>query len=415
MVLLRCPCWNQSFVSSRNPTAEGRTTIASNHKALFLNATKGLLRNPVRSIIVILCLVALLSPFVTAIAICEGIKVQYANILKEGGDVYVARDNYGINAPVELDVIDQLRRIQGVTKVVPRVIGRTYVKGKLLIILGVTSKSIPSSIQLTQGRTPRAKGEVILGQGAAEYLNLNLGNRFSIERNPDQAFKIVGFFRSPFNIWNADLLLMNFEDATELFRIRGKATDLLVYTRPGYEQIVDIIIQISEKEDKSGQPLLRVQTRNLIDRYTQRGLNIQAGVFAGFYCLVLALGIPTIGVISGFGLSERRREIGVMKALGWQTQELLKMVAMENLILGIMSVPLIILVAVGWIQLFNGIGIARFFIPTLGTLIPFSVPSRIFPTPFVLSMMLAMILTMVGSIYSTWKTAIVPPSEAMKT
>lgn len=388
--------------------------IFSKHKALFFNAIKCLLRNPVRSIVVILCLTAILCPFVAAIALCEGIKSQFASILEEGCDVYVARDNYGSNAPIELEMIEQLRRIQGVTNVVPRVIGRTYVKGKFLAILGIASTAIPFSIQIIQGKAPRAKGEVILGHRAAEYLELELGSRFSIRRNPEQVFQIVGLFSSPCNIWNADLLLMNFEDASDLFGIRGKATDLSVYTRPGYEEIVDIIVRLSE-EQEIGQPTLRVQTRELIDRYSQRGFNLKAGVFAGFYCLVFAIGIPAIGVISGFGQSERRREIGVMKALGWQTPEVLEMIALENLILSLISVPCIILAATGWIHIFNGAVISKFFIANLDVMIRFSVPARIFPIPFVLSIMMAVILTMVGSIYSTWRTAIVPPSEAMKT
>lgn len=371
------------------------------------------MRNPVRSTMVILCLIALLSPFFTAIAICEGIKFQYSSILNEGCDVYVARDNYGSNAPIELDVIGKLRAIQGVTGVVPRVIGRTYVKGKFLAILGISSEFIPSSIQVIKGRPPREKGEVILGWKAAEHLHLKIGSEFTIERSPRQYFRIVGLFRSPFNVWNADLLLMNFQDASQLFGIQGKATDLLVFTRPGYEQIVDLIIHISEEETR--QPLLRVQTKGLIDRYSKRGFNLKAGVFSGFYCLVFALGIPAIGVISGFGQSERRREIGVMKALGWQTPEVLEMIALENLILGLISVPCIILAATGWIHIFNGAVISKFFIANLDVMIPFTVPARSFPIPFALCIMMAMILTMVGSIYSTWKTAIVPPSEAMKT
>ncbi len=387
--------------------------ILSKHQALIVNALKCLKRNPIRSTIVLLCLTAILSPFVTATAICEGIKSQYSRILNEGCDLYVARDNYGSNAPIELSMMGKLKEIQGVTKVVPRVIGRTYVKGKFLAVLGISSEFIPSSIQFIEGRSPRAKGEVILARKAASFLGLKLGSEFSIKRSPHQDFRIVGLFHSPFNIWNADLLVMNFKDASDLFGIRGQATDILVYTRPGYEQIVDIIIQISEEE--SERPPLRVQTKDLIDRYSKRGFNMKAGVFSGFYCLVLALGIPAIGVISGFGQSERRREIGVMKALGWQTPEVLEMVALENLILSLVSVPCIVLAATGWIHIFNGAVISKFFIANLDVMISFSVPSRIFPIPFVLSVMMAVILTMVGSIYSTWRTAIVPPSEAMKT
>jgi len=390
-----------------------RISILRKHQTLCLNAAKFLLRNPLRSASVILCLIAILSPFVTAIAICEGIKFQYANILKEGGDLYVSRDSYGSNAPIELSLIERFEAIQGITKVIPRVIGRTYVKGKFMAVLGISSASIPPSIQLISGREPKAKGEVILGQSAAEYLNLKVGSRFSIDRNPGQVWQIVGLFRSTFTIWNADLLIMNFEDTCELFGVRGEATDFLIYTRPGYEQIVDKVIQVRE-EGEAARPPLRVQTRDLIDRYSQRGFNIRAGVFAAFYSIVFALAIPSIGILSGFSQMERRREVGVMKALGWQTPEVLGMVAWENLILSLISIPFILVVATAWIHLFDGTGIAPFFIAGINIIMPFAIPSRIFPIPFFLSIMMALILTMVGTIYSTWRTAVVPPSEAMK-
>jgi ABC-type lipoprotein release transport system permease subunit len=405
---------NNQPIKTDIPQNRKSTPFISKHQALFLNAIKCLLRNPIRSCIVVLSLIALLTPFVTGIAICEGVKSQFKSALEQGGDVYVTRDNYGSNAPIELDIIEQIRNIQGVTHVVPRIIGRTYVKGKFLAVLGMAPRYFPSSIEVIKGKKPKSKGEILVGQKIAKYAGLDVGSRFSLKRNPGQVFEIVGLFSSTCNIWNADLLLMDFEDASELFGLMGKATDLSVMTRPGYEEIVDIIVRLSEEEEQSGQPTLRVQTRELIDRYSQRGFNIKAGVYTGFYCLVFALGIPSIGVISGFGLSERRREIGVMKALGWQTQEVLEMVALENLTMSILSVPFIVLMAMGWIHLFNGAGISKFFIASLNIMIPFSVPSRIFPVPVFLGAFLAIILTMVGSIYSTWRTSIVPPSEAVK-
>jgi ABC-type lipoprotein release transport system permease subunit len=384
------------------------------HNALFLNAAKGLRRNPVRSFLIVLCLTALLCPLVTGIAICEGIKMQYRSALQAGADVYVATDQYGKNAPIELKLVEELGKIQGVTRVVPRVVGRTYVMDKLLAILGVDSQSLPSPIRVTKGRKPQARGEVILGRRAAEYLKAGIGTRFKIKRSPDQVFQIVGVFQSDVNVWNADLLLMRFEDASLLFGHEGKATDLMVYTRPGYEQIVDVIARSCEEDQAGGKPPLRVQNMELIDRYSQRGFNIKAGVFTGFFCLVLALGIPTVGVISGFGLSERTREVGVMKALGWQTQEVLEMVTFENLILSVIAMPFVILAAAGWIHLLNGALIARFFVASLNVIIPFSIPARLFPVACFLGMFMAIILAMVGSIYSTWRNSIVPPREAMK-
>lgn len=388
--------------------------MAGKHRALFVQAVRYLLKTPVRSSLVLLCLVSLLTPFVTGLAICEGTKSQYRNALDQGGDLYVTRDNYGSNAPVELDVMGQIGGIQGVTEVVPRAIGRIYVKEKFLAVLGMDPRHFPSSIRVVRGRQPQEKGEALLGRIAAAYTGLDVGSRFSVQRRPDRVFEVVGLFSAPCNIWNADLVLMGFEDAADLFGLEGRATDLSVKTRPGYEQIVNVIARLSEEQEPDGRPPLRVQSRELVDRYSQRGFNTKAGVYAGFYCLALALGIPAIGVVSGFGFSERRREIGVMKALGWQTREVLEMVALENLVLAIASVPLILLATVAWIRLLSGAGIARFFMASLDIMIPFPAPSEVFPIPAVLATILAPMLTMVGSIHSTWRASIVPPSEAMK-
>jgi ABC-type lipoprotein release transport system permease subunit len=382
------------------------------HLALFAQALRYLLKTPVRSSLVILCLVALMSPFVTGIAISEGTKSQYRSALKQGGDVYVSRDQYGSNAPVELGIMKQIGDLQGVVDVVPRAIGRTYVQGKFLAVLGIDPRHFPPSIEVIRGRRPQKEGEVLLGRAAAQYARLDVGSRFSLKRQPDRMFTIVGIFTSPCSIWEVDLLLMGFEDAAELFGLKGVATDLSVKTRPGYEEIVNVIVRLSEEQ--GGTAPLRVQTRDLIDRYSQRGFNMKAGVYTGFYCLAFALGIPAIGVISGFGLSERRREIGVMKALGWQTREVLEMVAFENLVLSLASVPFMVTASAMWIHLLNGAGLANFFIASLEVMAPFTVPSRLLPVPVLLGAILALTLTMVGSIYSTWRASVVPPCEAMK-
>jgi hypothetical protein len=48
--------------------------MLAKHRALLLNALRCVLKNPARSALVILCLTALLAPFVTGIAISEGTK-----------------------------------------------------------------------------------------------------------------------------------------------------------------------------------------------------------------------------------------------------------------------------------------------------------------------------------------------------
>jgi len=386
------------------------------HFNLLFAAFGNIIRNKVRSLVILLCLIAVLFPFITAISISEGIKFQSLISVEEGADIYVTMDYFGSNAPISLDYLDRFRKMEGVTKVFPRIVGRTYFANRLTTIVGILPENFPKSIRLAQGRMFREKGEVIVGKGLAKEFHLQLGVRFSLSNNPSKIFRVAEFFDADATIWSANLILMSFEDASEFFQLREMATDILIYTRPGYAPFLAKEIQENmgvSNPDSSGPPL-RVQDKSLVKRYFQRGFNYKAGVFTALFTVAFALAIPALLVVSGFGQTERRKEIGVLKATGWQTQEVMEMVTLENLVISLTSAPLAILLAMVWLKLFNGAFIAQFFIAEIGLMAPFPVPSRFLPLPCLFAFLFAIVLTMVGSLYSTWKTATIPPVEAMR-
>jgi ABC-type lipoprotein release transport system permease subunit len=386
------------------------------HLNLLFTAIGNIIRNRVRSIVLILCLIAVLFPFVTALSISEGIKFQSLISVNEGADIYVTSDYFGSNAPISLDYLERFRKMDGVTKVIPRIVGRTYFANRLATIVGILPENIPKSIHLAEGRMFRERDEVVVGKGLGKEFRLQLGVRFSLSVNPSKLFRVAGFFDADASIWSANLILMSFEDAMEFFQMKGKATDILIYTRPGYATKLAENIQETTGASNPGQsgPPLRVQDKNLVRRYFQRGFNYKAGVFTALYTVAFALAIPALLIVSGFGQTERRKEIGIIKATGWQTQEVMEMVALENFIISLTSAPLAILLAMVWLKWFNGAFIAQFFIAEIGLMAPFPVPSRFMPLSCIFAFIFAVILTMVGSLYSTWRTATVPPVEAMR-
>ena len=204
------------------------------HLNLLFTAIGNIIRNKVRSIVLILCLLAVLFPFITALSISEGIKFQSLISVEEGADIYVSSDYFGSNAPISLDYLERFRKMDGVTKVLPRIVGRTYFANRLATIVGIPPENIPKSIHLAQGRIFHEKGEVIVGKGLAKEFHLQLGVRFSLSVNSSKLLKVAGIFDSDATIWSANLILMSFEDASEFFKMKGKATDILIYTRPGY-------------------------------------------------------------------------------------------------------------------------------------------------------------------------------------
>ncbi|MFH0787944.1 MAG: FtsX-like permease family protein [Pseudomonadota bacterium] len=362
---------------------------------------------------VLLSLSAILTPFLTAMSISEGLKKESRAVLESGADLYITQDQFGSNAPIPLSTIQGLATLPGVKEVIPRVIGRTYLDNTFLAVLGISPDHLPPALSISQGRGYRQPGEVLIGEGLAVQARIKPGQKFFLSRHPAQIFEVVGLFRSTYTIWNSDLLIMSLDDAAQLFQLPGKATDLVLKTLPGYEDpLAEKILLMSEAQPGWSAPL-RVQTKTLVKSYILRGFDIKAGVFSGIYSLAFLLAIPILLVSTGLGLAARKREIGIIKALGWQTQEVLILMGLENAFLAFLSIPFILLLSQLWLKIFNGYFINRFFVANWEILPPFSIPAESFPIPFLLTFFLVLILTLVGSLYSTWRMAIAPPHEAM--
>ena len=90
------------------------------------------------------------------------------------------------------------------------------------------------------------------------------------------------------------------------------------------------------------------------------------------------------------------------------------MVVWENLIISLISAPVAVLLSIVWIEGLRGTFIAQFFISEAGLIADFDIPAEYAPLPVFLSVLFALLLTLMGSIYSSWRSAIVPPAEAMK-
>ena len=187
---------------------------------------------------------------------------------------------------------------------------------------------------------------------------------------------------------------MNLDDAGKLFALPGYASDFLIYCRPGPGNIQAVRQDVLEI---LGDIPYRLQTKaGDVAGYVDKGFRHQQGVFTALFLVAFAVGIPAMLIASGLGLSERRREIGICKAVGWQTTDLMLMVTFEQLLLSVIAACLAVLVSYVWVRAFNGAVVAQFFVGELGSIAPFQVPARFALAPFGLALLLCCTITMVG-------------------
>lgn len=308
--------------------------------------------------------------------------------------------------------------ILSVRNVTPRVWGYFFLpslQGNVTII-GTSKNAQPLSIAngvLAEGRdiAPGAH-EMIAGTELARFLGLRPGDELGLPSwNVDaHALKLVGTFRSSLDLYTADVLICDEDDARALLDLpRGAATDLAVtLSNPAESRVV--ARTITER-----MPGARVIERELLARVYYLAYGRRAGFVLGASIpAILALLVLAWDRASGLGPDERK-EIAVLKAVGWSTSEVLWAKLFESLLVGASATALGLLLGYAWIFWLGAPGLRP-------ALVGWSVlyPKAALTPAVDLAQLLGISLAVMGpfaflSVVPAWRAATTDPLETMRT
>jgi ABC-type lipoprotein release transport system permease subunit len=380
-----------------------------------------ILRAPLRSMVTVGCLVVVLVPFLAGLGLSKGIQDEAEGSIRFGADLYVTGSRFGRNVPVPIEALKQIQQIEGVVDVLPRIVGGIVLglDRENAVLVGVRLDKMTPGMACVDGGLPSGSNlnELVVGTELARRLKLRVGDLippFYHSAGGEKVSKVVGIFKSDISIWQSKLILTSFDTAATIFNQQGLATDLLVYCRPGYQPAVSSAIRQRLSSEREGGLRYEVTSQEDLRTLLPTGLLHREGIFNLHFLLVFAMGILVVLVTSGMGLSERRREIGILKATGWQTDEILMRSIVESLLLGLVGACVAVVLAFVWLSWLNGYWVASVFLAGVDTAPSFRVPFRLTPVPALLSFIVSFILIMSGTVYTSWRAATVAPMEAMR-
>ena len=299
-------------------------------------------------------------------------------------------DTLSSNASVNLAYVDKLREIDGVQSTVPvlRYISPDS-KGRWGIrqIDGIEWKPFAdmNGMYLVDGRAPQANDEVIMDQRQIQDENLSIGDTYELFGG--KQYKIVGIFAPPSGA-RIKLSLAGLQEALQT----DKCTYILVKVKDGADTDA-VAAKINEALPGNKINL----TRDLVIDAQERipGLNT-------FLRVLVALGafVSTIFVLLSMytTITERRKEIGILKSLGASTSFIISTIEGEAFMIGVLGVLLGFLTAFGSSYL-----IGRQF----GLAFEFS-------TGWILTAIaIAVGGSLIGALYPAWRASGIDPVEVM--
>ena len=382
------------------------------HLKILEYALSGLWRRKSKALSVIVVFAFTIAVLASVLLLTRALRVEASLLLEEAPDVVVQRIIAGRHDLIPVDRMEAYRTLPGVEEVHARFWGYYYdaVSGSNYTVMAVPGDH-DVSLRLIEGRLPNAAVECAIGQGVANARALRAGDELILvdSRNVGVAFDVVGIFNAESSLLTNDLVVMTRSDLVDFFGFpEGEATDIVISVHNPNE-----VQNIAEKV-QTIHPDTRPITGSEIARTYDGVFHWRSGmILTVFFSALVAFGVLAWDKATGIS-AEETREIGVLKAIGWATSDVIELKFWEAMAVSGTSFLLGLIVAYGHVFVLGA--------PVLGRVLKgWSVLFPEFhPVPYIdLYQIFVMgFLTVVPYIACTlvpsWKTAVTDPEEVMR-
>ena len=253
---------------------------------------------------------------------------------------------------------------------------------------------------------------MIVGNGVAKILEKNhYKEYFNFIKEDGEIVKlnIAGNFKASTQLESNDMIVMDKNTLREIFGFtQSEATDIAIEVTNTLE-VPTVALKLTQEF-----PNFRVLTKEDIRVSYENIFNYKNGLFLGLFLLCFfTFFIIVYDKLSGM-TSEQKREIGILKAIGWRVEDVLKAKLYESLIISLFSYVLGIFLAFAFVYLFDAPLIRDIFIGYSDMKPAFELIFVLdFQTLFLL-FFLSVPVYIAASIIPSWRVATLDAEEVMR-
>lgn len=341
----------------------------------------------------------------------HSLQTEAMDVLVEAPQLIVQKVAGGRHDLISIEYIKLIKKIPGIGKVTPRYWGYYYdsLTGANYTLIGV-DKEI-EGLTLLEGEMPIEAGECAIGRGVAAARRVDIGDDLVLTdgQGAFSMFTVTGLFSADSDLLTNDLVVLFHDDIVKLFKMPAdKATDIMVEVFNETE--TPVVAHTIRRLLPDTRPIMRSE----IVRTYSTVFNWRSGmVLTMFFGALVAFCILAWDKATGLS-AEERQEIGILKAIGWETTNILELKFWEGAVISLTSYLTGIILAYLHVFYFG----ASFLAPALqGWSVVFP-PFRL--TPYVdmqqifILLFLAVLPYVASTIIPSWKAAITDPDVVMR-
>lgn len=275
-----------------------------------------------------------------------------------------------VNWPQVRDVLD---RLPGITAVSPVVAGPAFGRRgeavQSIALVGVDLprylRVIPLDRNMVDGRLDLGSGNAVIGRQLAKDLGLRTGGKLRIDagKGREAIVNVAGIFELGVRELDARYVYLDLKQAQSLLALPGGVT------------VIDVTVADLFGADRSAariRGLTRLKAESWMETNAQlmnalSSQSMSTRMISVFVAMSVALGIASVLAVS---VTQRTREIGILRAMGTRRGQMLRVFLVQGAVLGLVGSLIGALAGLGLVGAFNTFGPKLFYIPLPPALIP---------------------------------------------
>ena len=352
--------------------------------------------------------------------ISNTLKKEIFTTLENQSDFVIQKINSGKSQYTPISWIEDFKEISGVKDVQQRVYGQYYFMPEdvYFTIVGIdlfeegSSKNIKELLEVLNISEFLQSDSMIIGNGIKKlfdkYKYINSYD-FKLFNNDLKEIKIFKDLPQKANLVANDLIIMDINLAKKILIIKeDEATDIVLNVPNNLER-ANVKDQLILKHSNT-----RILQKENLKKEYENMFNYKGGIFLILFIIViLTFTLILYQRYSMISLGDKK-EIGILKAVGWSIKDILKLKIMENFIVAFMAFIIGIILSYIFVFILNAPILKNVFIGSQNLQNDFIFNANIQIDSLITLFLFFMIPFLSAVLIPVWKVAIIDSTQSMK-
>ena len=350
----------------------------------------------------------------------NSLQKEISDALENQSDFIIQKTVANKIKDIDTSLIDEFYEINGVSKVTQRVYGQYYFmpENVYFTIIGIDffeetiNQDLKELLNFLNISKFLEKDSMIIGNGVKKVLDKYAyfdSYDFKFENANSKNIKIFKDLPKEANLIANDLIIMDINIAKKILDIKPDFATDIVLDVPNPLERQNVKEQILLKESN-----IRILQKDELKKEYENMFNYKGGIFLILFIVVIFTFILVLYQRYSMISSNDKREIGILKAVGWSIKDIIKLKIIENFIVAFMAFIIGVIFAYIFVFILQAPILKNIFIGFSNIKNDFILNQNIKISNLITLFLFFMVPFLSAVLIPVWKIAVIDATKSMK-